>query len=206
MNLHSLPILYTFRRCPYAMRARMAIGVAQIEVEQIEISLKNKPQSLLNYSPKGTVPVLVTVDGDVIEQSRDIMFWALRQCDPENWLLENDKTTQTAMMSLVDECDFSFKPVLDRYKYFDRYPECSQIQYRQQAEKFLQQLDDKLSVNPFLIDEKMRFVDVAIFPFIRQFAGVDNAWFAESPYQHLRNWLEIFITSKLFFTTMQKKK
>jgi glutathione S-transferase len=205
MNKNSLPILYTFRRCPYAMRARMAIYAAGLTVEQIEVSLKNKPPRLLDYSPKGTVPVVITGNGDVIEQSRDIMLWALHQADPDNWLLQQDRQAQQQMTQLVDCCDFEFKPFLDRYKYFDRYPEQSQLEYRQQAEIFLHQLELCLSHNSFLIDGKMRFADVAIFPFIRQFAGVDKEWFAQSSYKNLGCWLDACINTPMFEAIMKNK-
>lgn len=204
MNTSALPILYTFRRCPYAMRARMAIHAAGIKVKQIEVSLKNKPQSLLDYSPKGTVPVVVTTNGKVIDESRDIMLWALQQADPDNWLLQNDKIKQQQMKQIVDSCDTEFKPLLDRYKYFDRHPEQTQEEYRHQAEIFLKILEDNLSKHAFLVDENIRFADVAIFPFIRQFAGVEVIWFAESPYQNLQRWLDACVNSELFAAVMKK--
>lgn len=188
------------------MRARMAIYTAGIEAEHIEVSLKNKPQSLLDYSPKGTVPVLVTVSGEVVDQSRDIMLWALLQADPENWLLQNDPLKQAEMNQLVDTCDIEFKPLLDRYKYFDRYPEVSQVEYRQQAEFFLHLLNDRLAKHKYLMDEQMRFADVAIFPFIRQFANTDKIWFAESPYNHLQRWLDDCINTAMFAVIMDTKK
>ena len=205
MHENTLPILYTFRRCPYAMRARMAIYTAGIEVEHIEVSLKNKPQSLLDYSPKGTVPVLVTENGEVIDQSRDIMLWALHQADPENWLLKNNLLKQQEMIEVVNACDIEFKPLLDRYKYFDRHPEFSQAEYRQQAEFILQQLNDRLAQHHYLMDEKMRFADVAIFPFIRQFANTDKIWFVESSYKHLQRWLDKCTSAKLFEAIMKNK-
>lgn len=204
MNKIRFPILYSFRRCPYAMRARMAIHIAGIQVEHIEVSLKAKPQSLLDYSPKGTVPVVVTVEGKVIEQSRDIMCWALAQSDPDNWLMEQDEIKQQEMAALVDTCDLEFKPLLDRYKYHDRHPEQSQTEYRQQAEFFLQQLEQRLSTHQFLVDDKLRFADVAIFPFIRQFAGVDSEWFTQSPYPKLQCWLQTCTNSALFAAIMSK--
>jgi glutathione S-transferase len=205
MHENGLPILYTFRRCPYAMRARMAIYTAGIEVEHIEVSLKNKPQSLLDYSPKGTVPVLVTANDEVIDQSRDIMLWALHQADPENWLLQNNPLKQQEIMQLVDTCDIEFKPLLDRYKYFDRHPEFCQAEYRQQAEFYLQLLDDRLAAHKYLIDEQICFADVAIFPFIRQFANTDKIWFAESSYKYLQRWLDTCISAKLFEAIMKNK-
>jgi glutathione S-transferase len=203
MTTSPFPILYTFRRCPYAMRARMAIYAARIPVHQIEVSLKNKPQSLIDYSPKATVPVIVTPNGEVIEESRDIMLWALHQSDPDNWLLQNDELKQQQMMQLIDNCDTEFKPLLDRYKYFDRYPENSQIEYRHQAEVFLQKIENRLSIHAFLMDANMRFADVAIFPFVRQFVGVDKIWFTASSYKNLQRWLDACINTALFKSIME---
>lgn len=205
MTHQRLPVLYSFRRCPYAMRARMAIHIAGLQLQTIEVELKNKPQSLLDYSPKGTVPVVVTADGKVIDESRDIMLWALQQSDPEDWLLQANLRQQQVMTELVDSCDTQFKPLLDRYKYADRYPELTPAEHRTAAEFFLQALDDRLSNQQFLMDEQMRFVDVAIFPFIRQFAGVNTSWFQQSPYSHLASWLDKCTSSALFKKIMEKK-
>jgi len=199
-----LPILYTFRRCPYAMRARMAINIAGISVEQIEVSLKNKPQGLLNCSPKATVPVVVLPDGDVIEQSRDIMVWALQKSDPGNWLFSEDRLKYQQMMQLVDKCDLEFKPLLDRYKYFDRHPEFSQEDYRHRAEIFLKELETTLAKQGFLTGEHIRFADVAIFPFIRQFAAVDGEWFKHSSYKNVHRWLNVCINTEVFQKIMEK--
>lgn len=199
-----LPLLYSFRRCPYAMRARMAIYAAGIAVQTIEVSLKDKPKDLLKHSPKGTVPVVITASGKVIDQSRDIMQWALKQADPDNWLLQNHTLKQQQMTQLVDSCDAEFKPWLDKYKYFNRYPEQSQLEYRQQAETFLRKLETNLSQHNFLVDEAMRFADVAIFPFVRQFAGVEPQWFTASPYGHLQQWLQRCVDAPLFSAIMAK--
>ncbi|WP_189417420.1 glutathione S-transferase [Cellvibrio zantedeschiae] len=204
MKKNSRPILYTFRRCPYAMRARMAIYIAGIDVEKIEVSLKNKPQSLLDYSPKATVPVVVTPTGEVIEQSRDIMNWALLQADPDNWLLQNDILMQQQMKQLIDSCDNEFKPLLDRYKYFDRYPEYSQLEYRQQAENFIQVLETRLKQQAFLVDSQMRLADAAIFPFTRQFAAVDHDWFMQSDYTNLQRWIDVCVNTTMFKSIMEK--
>lgn len=127
---HTYPILYSFRRCPYAMRARLAIAAAQVKVELREVELRNKQEALLLASPKGTVPVLQLEDGKVIDESPDIMFWALQQHDPEHWL-EQDWLKQTKQ--LIQRNDGEFKYYLDRYKYADRYPERSELEYRQQG-------------------------------------------------------------------------
>lgn len=181
----------------------MAIYSAGICVNHIEVSLKNKPQSLLDYSPKGTVPVLVTESGEVIDQSRDIMLWALHQSDPGNWLLKNSPLQQQ-MTLLMDACDFEFKPLLDRYKYFDRHPEYSQLEYRQQAEIFIHRLEKQLAQHTFLVDSQIRLLDIAIFPFIRQFAAVDPNWFTQSAYKKLHVWLTTCINTDMFKKIMAK--
>jgi glutathione S-transferase len=194
------PILYSYRRCPYAMRARMAIWAANIEVEVREISLREKPAHLLQISPKGTVPVLQLPDGSVIEQSLEIMQWALAQNDPQGWLNAN----REAINALITINDGDFKKALDRYKYPDRYPEHTQVFYREQGEQFLQQLEAKLAKYPYLLGDTASMADVAIFPFIRQFAAVDADWFAQSSYSQLRVWLHTWLDSALFSAVMQK--
>lgn len=196
----ALPILYSYRRCPYAMRARMALRYANIAVEIREISLKQKPAHMLQVSPKGTVPVLVLTDGSVIEQSLDIMHWALSDTDHEGWRDADAEQT----ISLIAENDGTFKQCLDRYKYADRYPEQSAEFYRTQGEVFLLRLESQLSKNLFLLGEKPSLADIAIFPFIRQFAAVDAAWFEQSQYPQLRNWLQFFVSSALFCKVMEK--
>ena len=196
-------ILYSFRRCPYAMRARMALAYSQQSVEVREIILRDKPESLLGYSPKGTVPVLILGSGKVLEESFDIMVWALTKSDPENWLPESE-TTRTKMYDLIKQCDDEFKMHLDRYKYADRYPEHSANDYRQLGERFLKVLNEKLSTQNYLYGKKPSLADIAIFPFVRQFAHVDKAWFDQSEYAHLKIWLAHHLTSELFLTIMHK--
>ena len=196
----ALPILYSYRRCPYAMRARMALSVAGIALEIREISLRDKPAHMLQVSPKGTVPVLVLQDGQVIEQSLDIMLWALQQHDPKGWL----QPDSTQWQQLIEVNDGTFKQALDRYKYPDRYPEQPQTLYRAQGEIFLQQLEDTLQAQSYLLGRRASVADVAIFPFIRQFAAVDAAWFSQSSYVGLRRWLNDWLDSDLFASIMQK--
>lgn len=196
----ALPILYSYRRCPYAMRARMAIWAANIQVEVREISLREKPAHLLQISPKGTVPVLQLPDGAVLEQSLDIMHWALAQHDPQGWL----DTDPEAVNVLITINDGDFKKALDRYKYPDRYSEHTQAFYREHGEQFLQRLEAALEQHDYLLGDKPSMADVAIFPFIRQFAAVDAEWFASSPYPKLRVWLEGWLESPLFAQVMQK--
>ncbi len=197
------PILYSFRRCPYAMRARLALHVSVIVVEVREVSLLNKPESMLLASPKGSVPVLVLPNGKVIDESWDIMQWALRQHDPDNWLGEKEVYLDAAK-SLVHENDSTFKAALDRYKYFERYPEHPQNFYRAQGVVFLQQLETRLGSNKFLLGDMLSIADAAIFPFVRQFAEVDQEWFAQSPYIALQRWLANFSHSKEFTAVMKK--
>lgn len=198
-----LPILYSFRRCPYAMRARMALHASGICHELREVALRNKPESMLAVSPKGSVPVLLLPDGQVIDESRDIMQWALHQHDPEGWLGADDEHLAAAQ-PLIDSNDMSFKRHLDRYKYADRHPELSREHYREQAEVFLRQLEQRLGTRHYLLDRHFSIADAAIFPFVRQFAEVDAEWFASSPYPALRNWLSGIVSSARFVAIMQK--
>lgn len=196
----ALPILYSYRRCPYAMRARMALWAAQVQLEVREVSLRDKPAHLLQISPKGTVPVLQLPDGPVLEQSLDIMQWALAQHDPQGWL----HADREAVNHFISINDGDFKKALDRYKYPERYPEQQQLFYRQQGEQFLQALETVLQQHRFLLSDSASVADVAIFPFIRQFAAVDAEWFAGSAYPQLRAWLNGWLESALFVQIMQK--
>jgi len=196
----AIPIFYSYRRCPYAMRARMALWAANIQLEVREVSLREKPAHLLQISPKGTVPVLQLPDGAVLEQSLDIMQWALMQNDPQGWL----HADREAVNHLISINDGDFKQALDHYKYPERYPEQTQLFYRQQGEQFLQVLETSLQQHRFLLGDSASVADVAIFPFIRQFAAVDAEWFAGSVYPQLRAWLEGWLKSPLFAEIMQK--
>ncbi|WP_240554935.1 glutathione S-transferase [Oceanicoccus sagamiensis] len=196
-----MPILYSFRRCPYAIRARMALLSSKIAVELREIILRDKPASMLEYSPKGTVPVLVLNDNRVIDESREIISWALQHNDPEQLL----RTDKTQIKQLIDQNDGDFKASLDRYKYADRYPEKTMLEYRSDGEQFLALLEQRLGQHRFLIDDKPSVADLAIFPFIRQFAHVDKAWFDQSQYNNLQRWLNGFLESAAFERCMQKR-
>jgi glutathione S-transferase len=187
--------LYSFRRCPYAIRARLALAVSSQSVFLREIILKNKPAEMLALSRKGTVPVLQLSDGTVVDESLDIMVWALARRDPDNWL----QGSLTEMLSLIDENDFEFKD-----KYADRFPEYPALYYREHAEDFLMQLENRLSNSPYLFGQQISLADMAILPFIRQFAGVDKDWFEQSAYPFLKVWLANFIDSQLFTSVMKK--
>ncbi|WP_330565988.1 glutathione S-transferase [Pseudomonas yamanorum] len=192
-------VLYSFRRCPYAMRARMALRYSGVAVQIIEVSLKAKPAEMLALSPKGTVPVL-SVDGRVIDESLAIMRWALAQNDPEGWLLEDDGATQ----ALIEENDQGFKYQLDRYKYAERYPEQPMEHYRAEGEVFLSKLEGLLAQREYLLAGHLSLADVALAPFVRQFEHVDREWFGRAPYPRLQAWLQRFLESPLFIAIMAK--
>ena len=177
----------------------MAIAYAGIPVEVREVDLKNKPEHLLAISLKGTVPVLLLTDGAVIEESLEIMDWALTQHDPEHWRLVSNEVDR-----LIQWNDGDFKYYLDRYKYADRFPEFSRDYYRQQAEVFLIELETRLMKSRYLCGNDFSLADAAIFPFIRQFAGVDKKGFQASAFQALNNWLEAIMATKLFALVMTK--
>lgn len=187
---NKFPILYSFRRCPYAMRARLALYHAKISHEHREVDLKNKCKELLIISPKGTVPVLLLSDGKVLEQSLDIMVWALQSA-----LSSKDQ-------ELIKENDDSFKIALDRYKYPNRYDEQKSIDYREECLKFINKVENMLT--PYLSGNQPGLTDMALFPFIRQFVHVDEDWFKKAHYPKLKEWLLYFNSSKLFDHLMIK--
>lgn len=199
-----VPVLYSFRRCPYAMRARIAIKQSGINVELREITLKNKPSHMLTLSPKGTVPVLWVGEGLVIDESFDIMLWALTQNDPNGWLLNNNELLLNEALALVEMNDNEFKGHLDRYKYSVRFPEDSEENYRAKGETFLTLLENKLMKHDFLMGDHFSLADAAIAPFIRQFAHVDKAWFDQSDYGRVKVWLTNFLESDRFTSIMKK--
>lgn len=207
IQLRTLPMtssyhcLYSFRRCPYAMRARLGILFAELQVELREITLKNKPSQMLAISPKGTVPVLQLLDGTVIEESTEIMIWALEQQDPQG-LLDTEVLQQAN--ALIDKNDNEFKYWLDRYKYADRHTDMTQTEYRQKGEIFLQVLEELLTKNPYLLGKTVTIADIGIMPFIRQFAHVDHDIFYSLPYPNLQRWLQDWLQHPFFLQTMTK--
>ena len=191
--------LYSFRRCPYAMRARMALRYSEVPVEIVEVSLKAKPAAMLAISPKGTVPVL-DANGQVIDESLEIMRWALAQHDPDDWLLGGD----SRIAELIEANDQGFKVHLNRYKYAERYPEQPMEVYRAEGALFLQRLDGLLEGRDYLLSDHLSLADVALLPFVRQFAHVDREWFAQTPYVRLQAWLQRLLESDLFTSIMKK--
>ena len=207
----TLPVLYSFRRCPYAMRARLALAASGLAYELREVVLRSKPAELLAASPKGTVPVLVLPGGDVIDESLDVMLWALRQHDPEGWLAGNVDD----MLVWIAENDGGFKQHLDRYKYPMRYAgehsdhpsgdaQAFAALHRAAGAAWLVSLQHRLRENRWLFGDRASLADMAVLPFVRQFAHTDPAWFAAQPWPQLAAWLARFEVSVLYQRVMDK--
>ncbi|MEP2102754.1 MAG: glutathione S-transferase [Parasphingorhabdus sp.] len=193
------PILYSFRRCPYAMRGRMALLISETPVRLREVVLRDKPEEMIAASPKATVPVLVQDDGTVIDESLAIMHWALDRNDPAAWL--NDAQ---AGADLITEADSDFKDNLDRYKYPTRYDDVDPMAHRSAGLAFLEKLEKSLAAKGQLLGNQPRLADFAIFPFVRQFANNDRDWFDAQSLPALQKWLAGHLQSDLFVTTMKK--
>lgn len=190
------PVLYSFRRCPYAMRARLALVAARQVCELREVKLSAKPEAMLAASPKGMVPVLVLADGAVVDQSLDIMRWALARNDPEGWLLRED-------VGLIAANDGAFKRALDGYKYPERHGG-DPLAHRTAGLAFLRQLEERLGEDGQLCGSSRGITDAAIVPFVRQFAAVDAGWFASQPLPHIQAWLAAHLASDLFAAIMSR--
>lgn len=200
-----LPILYTFLRCPYAMRARLALIYAGIAYDAREVDLSNKPAALLKASPKGTVPVLILTDGTVLEQSMDIIRWAVAQNDPQGWLNYPAEVKQQ-IDNLIIINDRTFKDNLNRYKYPNRSLNDTNSTefYRAECEKFVRYLEDLLLGHEYLFGNTPSIADIALFPFVRQFSMVDPEWFLTAPYQRIQEWLFHISDSAMFEQAMHK--
>jgi glutathione S-transferase len=198
MSARADPILYSFRRCPYAMRARLALAISGTRCELREVKLSAKPAAMLEASPKGTVPVLVLAGGMVVDESLDVMRWALAQDDPENWLLRDDA-------ALIALCDGSFKRDLDGYKYPERHGS-DPLDHRSRGLEFLLLLERKLEIAAQLGGAERGMTDAAIMPFVRQFAAVDPEWFGARWLPCLRGWLHDHLASELFGAIMVRRK
>ena len=201
--MSALPILYSFRRCPYAIRARLALQASGQVCELREVVLRDKPPSMLAYSPKGTVPVLVLPGGQVIDESLDVMNWALQQSDPEGWLAPS-QTDADEVDALIAWNDGDFKHHLDRYKYSTRYEGADALEHRDEAERFLCSLNERLLGQAYLFGANISLADAALLPFIRQFANADRKWFDALGYPDLQRWLGDFLDSQAFLDAMQK--
>ena len=202
-----LPVLYSLRNCPYAMRARLAIFASEQTVCLREVLLSQKPAQMLTASPKGTVPVLVLPNGEVLEQSRDIMQWAFTQSDPNNYLLHqplaNGKQNEAAtLQQLMTQFDSEFIPRLEHYRSAKRYRDPKLLQHRTECEIYLQKLESRLTQHDLLFGEQACLADLAIMPFIRQFARVERQWYLQSPYPEVRRWLDGYLQSAMFSKVM----
>ncbi|MCB5162886.1 glutathione S-transferase [Marinomonas algarum] len=203
-----LPILYSFRRCPYAIRARYTLAFLNVSVRLREVVLKSKPDALLALGGRSSVPQLMDCDGTRYPESLDIMFWALSKTKSNELtqqLWPNCTQTKIKIQTWIRYNDSTFKYWLDRYKYADRHPAHSEAYYRGKGEVFLKRLEARLSKTPFLLGEAESLADIAIFPFIRQFAAVNQNWFDSSPYRQVRLWLRYFIDAARFKSTVMVK-
>ena len=207
-----LPILYSLRNCPYAMRARIGIHKAQLQIDLREVNLKQKPAEMIAASAKGTVPILVLGNEQqpptVIDESLDVMLWALAQNDPDDLLHECDSTLLPNMLKLIAQFDAEFKTCLNTYKAAKRYREDNVTECRQACEVFLQELENRLATTetqqPFIMSDQESLADISLLPFIRQFAKVERQWYLQSPYPNVRQWLNHYLQSPMFTKVMAK--
>jgi len=211
-KINNLPILYSLRNCPYAMRARLAIFKSKLQIELRDVVLSNKPEEMIAASPKGTVPILVLEQegkpSKVIDESLDIMLWVLDKSDPDDLLHNKQESSDTNtipnMLSLIATFDNEFKEDLEKYKCAKRYHEDNLFEYRQACEEHLQGIEERLSQHSFIISDKESLADIALLPFIRQFARVERQWYLQSPYPKLRQWLNNYLQSPMFSKVMTK--
>ncbi|OCR02353.1 glutathione S-transferase [Oscillatoriales cyanobacterium USR001] len=185
------------------MRARLALIVSDRACELREVVLRDKPQEMLQVSPKGTVPILIDIDGRILDESIDIMLWALTQYDPEKWLVPETGSI-AEMLELIAQFDNGFKYHLDRYKYPDRYPEIDTEIHRTEGSLYLDKLNEKLRTKKYLFGNRVALADMAIAPFIRQFAHTDRDWFNSQSWPYLQTWLSWFIDSEIYNRVMKK--
>jgi len=198
---NNLPILYSFRRCPYAMRARMAIHISDQRCELREVLLRDKPPSMLQYSAKGTVPVLILQDGKVIDESLDVIDWALNLNDPDDWQRSKD-TKKTKELIKINDGEFKYH--LDRYKYSKRYDNEDPEFHRKKCLKFIESINNELNNSEYIFDDNISYADIVLLPFIRQFRIADIEWFDSLPYDNLKKWLSSFLDSSLLNSIMKK--
>ena len=198
---NNLPILYSFRRCPYAMRARMAIHISGQKCELREVLLRDKPPSMLEYSAKGTVPVLILQDGKIIDESLDVIDWALNLNDPDDWQRSKD-TKKTKELIKINDGEFKYH--LDRYKYSKRYDNEDPEFHRKKCLKFIESINNELNNSKYIFDDNISYADIVLLPFIRQFRIADIEWFDSLPYDNLKKWLSSFLDSSLLHSIMKK--
>lgn len=213
----ALPILYSLRNCPYAMRARLAIFKSGQPVALRDVVLTNKPAEMILASPKATVPILVLEDvipsnsenqvgvaTNVIDESLDVMLWALNKSDPNNLLHKNKPEVLNEMLALINDFDVEFKTRLEAYKCAKRYHETTLSDCRVACEAYIQRLEKRLTEHKFLFSAQESLADVALLPFIRQFARIERQWYLQSPYPNLQRWLSSYLQSPMFTKVMAK--
>ena len=203
-TLAKVPVLYSLQNCPYAMRARLAILLAQQTVQIRAITMKDKPDEMLQASPKGTVPVLILDEQKVIDESLDVMLWALNRTDPENLLYNHNPDALPEMLSIIERNDTEFKPSLEKYKRAKRFHGEDLENCRLECEAFVQGLEKRLTQHEFLMGATPSLLDYALLPFIRQFSRVNKPIFAQDQYSNLRRWLSHHLQSRLFSRAMFK--
>ena len=200
----SLPILYSLRQCPYAMRARLGLLLSKQPVMIRDIVMTNIPKEMFTASSKGEVPVLVLDDGTVIDESIDIMRWALNINDPQDLLYKHQSNLTEEIENLIQHCDNEFVEALKKYKAASRYHDDAEVDHRQNCEVIIRDIENRLSKQKYIFGDKPSLADYAILPFIRQFSRVDRKWFIQSPYPKLRSWLEWHYQNPLFSKAMKK--
>jgi glutathione S-transferase len=193
----TLPILYSLRHCPFAMRARLAIFKSKKAVELRDVKLTDKPVAMLNASPKGTVPILVVAPAQVIDESLDVMLWSLGKSDPDNLLCNLPD-----LLAFINVYDSEFKPCIERYKAAKRYHEFNLNECREACEVHIQDLEKRLSEHTYIFGERESLADIAILPFIRQFAKVERQWYVQSSYVNVKRWLNAYLQSRMFNQVM----
>jgi len=204
----NLPILYSLRHCPFAMRARIAIFKSKQPIELRDVKLDNKPAAMLTASPKGTVPILVVSSDEIIDESIDVMVWSLTQSDPDNLLLASansagDVTNKLSeLLAFIHICDSEFKGCIERYKCAKRYHEPNLLERRQDCEVYIKDLEQRLSQHDYIFGDDESLVDIALLPFIRQFAKIERQWYVQADYPNVKRWLNTYLQSAMFNKVM----
>ncbi len=198
------PILYSLRRCPYAMRARLALLQAKQTVVLRDIVMTNIPPEMLAVSPTGTVPLLILDDSSIVDESLDIMIWALDQNDPNNLLYSEQPDVLPSMLSLINRNDNDFVNALDKYKAASRYHDSDEHHFREQCESFISHIEYCLKEHKYLMGPHPSLADYALLPFLRKFSRIDRKWYLQAPYPNLQNWLNTHYENPLYSKAMKK--
>lgn len=200
----TLPVLYSLRHCPFAMRARIAIFKSQKSVELRDVKLTSKPAAMLTASPKGTVPILVVSSSQIIDESLNVMLWSLDQSDPDNLLQQHAASSSNLpqLLAFIATYDDEFKACIERYKCAKRYHEPNLEECRKACEVYTQDLEARLSKHNYVMGAKESLADIAILPFIRQFAKVERKWYVQAAYPNLKRWLNSYLQSAMFNKVM----